>query len=264
LSVDHAVVQVISVEQQEWVPVFTGLSVRQFGKLVGIVRRRGGEQTGAGRRWGLPLADRVLLVAVYYRTNLTLRQTALLFGVSKSAADRVVDHLGPLLALSPAGRRRHSPDTVLIVDGTLVPTRDRTVAASSKNYRFSTNLQVVIDANTRLAVAVGKPVPGNRNDCRAYTDSGVDAACEGAAVLADGGYQGTGLILPYRKPADGGRLPGWKENLNRTHRRVRARVEHILAHVKSWKILRDCRLKGDGVWHAARGVALMHNLAMTG
>jgi Transposase DDE domain/Helix-turn-helix of DDE superfamily endonuclease len=257
-------VQVISVEQSEWVPVFTGLSVRQFGKLVGIVRRRGGAQTGAGRRWGLPLADRVLLVAVCYRTNLTLRQTAVLFGISKSAAGRVVDHLGPLLALHPAGRRRHSPNTVLIVDGTLVPTHDRKVAASSKNYRFSANLQVVIDANTRLAVAVGAPVPGNRNDCRAYTDSGVDAACAGAAVLADGGYQGTGLIMPYRKPADGRRLPGWKENLNRTHRRVRARVEHALAHLKTWRILRDCRRKGDGVWYAAQGVALMRNLAMTG
>jgi len=66
---------VISVERWEWLPVFTGLSVRQFGKLVGIVRRRGGEQ--AGRRWRLALADRVLLVAVYYRTNLMLRETAL-------------------------------------------------------------------------------------------------------------------------------------------------------------------------------------------
>ena len=48
--------------------------------------------------------DRVLLVAVYYRTNLTFRQVALLFGISKSAANRVVDHLAPLLALSPVTR----------------------------------------------------------------------------------------------------------------------------------------------------------------
>jgi hypothetical protein len=46
-------VRVISASQPDWVPVFTGLSVRQFGKLVGIVRRRGGEQTGAGQ--GFPL-----------------------------------------------------------------------------------------------------------------------------------------------------------------------------------------------------------------
>jgi hypothetical protein len=62
------------------VPVFTGLSVRKFRRLVWIVAGRSGEQVGTGRRWSLPLADRVLLIAVYYRTNLTLRQVALLFG----------------------------------------------------------------------------------------------------------------------------------------------------------------------------------------
>lgn len=44
---------------------------------------------------------------------------------------------------------------MLIVDGMLVPTHDRKVTASSKNYRYSANMQVVIDANTRLTVAVG-------------------------------------------------------------------------------------------------------------
>ncbi|WP_435876307.1 transposase [Saccharopolyspora shandongensis] len=256
-------VQVIGVDQPAWVPTFTGLSVRQFGKLVGIVRGRGAEQTGAGRRWGLSLDDRVLLVAVYYRTNLTLRQVALLFDVSKSAAGRVVDHLGPYLALSQT-KRKHSPETVLIVGGTLVPTHDRSVSASSKNYRYSTNLQVVIDANTRLTVAIGKPLPGNRNDCRSYTESGADKDCSGAKVMADGGYQGNReVIMPYRKSGDGSELPAWKEELNSVHKRVRARVEHALAHMKSWNILRNCRRKRDGVWHAARGVALMRNLAMT-
>ena len=40
-----------------------------------------------------------LLVAVYWRTNLVLRQLAPLFGVSKSAAARIIGHLGPSLAL---------------------------------------------------------------------------------------------------------------------------------------------------------------------
>lgn len=71
-----------------WIPIFTGLSVAQFQDLVDIVAARGGEQSGAGRRWGLSLADRVLLTVVYYRTNLTFRQIALLFGMSKSAVGR--------------------------------------------------------------------------------------------------------------------------------------------------------------------------------
>jgi hypothetical protein len=91
LIVDQGVEQVIRSDRPEWVPVFTGLSVGQFQELVRIVAGRGGEQTGVGRRWGLPLAERVLLTVVYYRTNLTLRQIALLFGISKSAANRVVE-----------------------------------------------------------------------------------------------------------------------------------------------------------------------------
>ncbi len=48
----------------------------------------------------------------------------------------------------------------------LVPTRDRTIAVSSMDYRYPTNQQVVIDANSRLVVAVGLPLPSsNRNDC---------------------------------------------------------------------------------------------------
>jgi hypothetical protein len=99
-----------------------------------------------------------------------MRQIAPLFGVSKSAADRIIDQLGPLLALQP--RRRFAKDTVLIVDGTLVPTRDHTIAEQSKNYRYCTNHQVVIDADTRLIAVVGQPRPGNRNDCRAWEDPG--------------------------------------------------------------------------------------------
>jgi hypothetical protein len=210
---DHALVQVISRQQPEWVAVFTGLTVRQFDKLVGVVASRGGEQTGTGRRWGLSLADRVLLVAVYYRTNLTYRQVALLFGISKSAAGRVVEHLAPLLALAPVARA-HGPNTVLIVDGTLVPTHDRRLSASSKNYRYSVNMQIAIDANTRLTVAVGRPTPGNRHDCRAYRESGVNRQCHGATVMADGGYQGNPeVIMPYRLPTNGSPLPGWKHDL---------------------------------------------------
>jgi hypothetical protein len=62
----------------------------------------------------------VLLVAAYWRTNLTLRQLAPLSGVSKSAADRIIDNLPPSLALQQ--RKRFRKDTVLIVDGTLICT----------------------------------------------------------------------------------------------------------------------------------------------
>lgn len=36
------------------------------------------------------------------------------------------------------------------------------------------------------------------------------------------------------------------------------------ARMKSWKILRACHLKGDGVHHAMVGIARLHNLALAG
>ncbi|WP_435880269.1 transposase [Streptomyces zaomyceticus] len=216
----------------------------------------------ACRPWSLPLEDRALLVAAYWRTNLTMRQLAPLFGVSKSAADRIIGHLAPMLALQP--RKRFTKDTVLIVDGTLVPTRGHSIAERSKNYRYSPNHQVVVDADTRLVVVVGRPLAGNRNDCKAWEESGAKAAVGKTLTIADGGYPGTGLVIPHRRQRGRAELPTWKEEHNKSHKQVRARVEHVFARMKSRKILRDCRLKGDGVHHAMLGIARLHNLALAG
>ncbi|CCK24998.1 Putative transposase for insertion sequence element IS112 [Streptomyces davaonensis JCM 4913] len=253
---------VITASESSWIAPFTGLSPRQFGKLVTVLRREGADAIRKGRRWSLLLEDRALLVAAYWRTNLTMRQLAPLFGVSKSAVDRIIDHLGPMLALQPC--KRFAKDTVLIVDGTLIPTRDHSVAERSKNYRYSTNHQVVIDADTRRVVVVGRPLTGNRNDCKAWEESGAKAAVVKTLTIADGGYPGTGLVIPHRRERGQTELADWKEDHNKSHKQVRARVEHVFARMKTWKILRDCRLKGDGVHHAMLGIARMHNLALAG
>ncbi|MGX1544478.1 transposase [Streptomyces adustus] len=253
---------VIAASEPSWIAPFTGLSPRCLGKLLTALRREGADEVRRGRPWGLPLEDRVMFVAAYWRTNLTLRQLAPLFGISKSAADRIIDHLGPSLALQP--RKRFRKDTVLIVDGTLVPTRDHSIGERSKSYRYSTNHQVVIDADTRLVVAVGHPLPGNRNDCRSWEESGAKDAVGKTTTIADGGYQGTGLLIPHRRRPGQAVLPAWKEEHNASHRKVRTRVEHAFARMKTWKILRDCRLKGDGVHHAMLGIARLHNLALGG
>ncbi|MGW5172342.1 transposase family protein [Streptomyces nodosus] len=168
---------VITASDPSWIAPFTGLSPRQFGKLVTVLRREGADAVRRGRPWSLPLEDRALLVAAYWRTNLTMRQLAPLFGASKSAADRIIDHLGPMLALRPRKRR---------------------------------------------------------------------------------------LVIPHRRERGQTELPDWKEEHNRSHKQVRARVAHVFARMKAWKILRDCRLKGDGVHHAMLGIARIHNLALAG
>lgn len=87
-----------------------------------------------------------------------------LFGVSQATVCRVIQRLRPLVALGPVTRPVDAADRLWIVDGTLVPDRDREVGASSRTYRSSTNVQVIIDANTRLVVVIARPAPGNKAD----------------------------------------------------------------------------------------------------
>lgn len=60
------------------------------------------------------------------------------------------------------------------------------------------------------------------------------------------------------------RLVDWKEAHNASHRKVRARIEHAFAKMKTWKVLRDCRLRGSGSAEAMAGVARLHNLTLAG
>lgn len=117
------------------------------------------------------------------------------------------------------------------MDGTLVPVRDRKVAASSRNYRFSANVQVIIDADSRLVIASARPVPGNRADAHAWRESGLPAIASGTTVIADSAYLGTGLVIPRRRRAGRPLLRGQKED-NAEHPRVCARVEHTFARMK--------------------------------
>ena len=63
---------------------------------------------------------------------------------------------------------------------------------------------------------------------------------------------------------EGTPLPQWKEDLNQVHRSVRARVEHTLARMKEWKILRDYRRAAHTLTDTASGIAHMYNLVLAG
>lgn len=71
------------------------------------------------------------------------------------------------------------------------------------------------------------------------------------------------MVIPRRR-RKGEELPVRKEEYNWSHKQVRARGEHTFARMKGWNILRDCRLKGDGIHHAMLGIARLHNLALAG
>lgn len=171
------------------------------------------------------MEDRALLVAAYWRTNLTMRQLAPLFGVSKSAADRVIDHLGPMLALQP--RKRFAKDTVLIVDGTLVP-RARTAqhAVPTRSQRTGRRVELSgkasdpwpADEDFRLVripeecQMTRPPLPGQPlPDVHAvHGDAGQDLGLTGLAVFVGQQFAECGVAevrLEGQHPAVPGQAP---------------------------------------------------------
>jgi hypothetical protein len=147
------------------------------------------------------------------------------------------------------------------VDGTLIPVRDRQVGASSRNYRFSANVQVIVDADTRLVIAAARPAPGTTADAHAWRASDLAQHCQDVTVLGDGAYLNCGMVVPHRKRPRRALLAG-EEADNVAHSKVRARVEHVIGRMRNYKILGDCRQHSDGLQHAVHAVAHMHNLAL--
>ena len=233
----------------------TGVTGVRFGELV---RRLWilHPDTGRGRPWGMSSPDRVLMTVMYLRTNLTQRQLAVLFNVSQRQVDRVLHDLlavlGELLGPVPADRRE-----LWIVDGTLIPTRDHTRTALCKNYRRSVNVQVVGRRRDRKVTCVGEAWPGHRNNSVVYCATVGPVVSGHRHLIGDGGYQRVTGVTPPKRGPDGRiiRDAAW-----RRFRKRRAAVEHVLAELKVWSVLRDCRWRGDGIDQSVRAVGALHNL----
>ena len=84
------------------------------------------------------------------------------------------------------------------------------LAEQSRYCRYSTNHQVVADADTRVVVVVGRPLPGNRADCKAREGSGAKVAVGKTTTIAGGGWSGTGLVMPNRRRAS---TLGWSAHI---------------------------------------------------
>ena len=98
-----------------------------------------------------------------------------------------------------------------------------------------------------------------------YRSSGINDQLAGREVMADGGYRGNHeVIMPYRQPRDGSELPTCEQDYNAGHRKVRARVEHALARLKTYKILRDYRRAARTLAVVASGITHLNNIALTG
>ncbi len=177
-------------------------------------------QPGAGRKHALTLADRLLMLLLYYRTYTTHAFLGFLFGVDDSAVGRNINPLQPLLAgifRIPERRVKLDPEDIreLFFDATERPTR-------RPEKRHTIKTQVVVVRRTKppgpgakprrvRIAAVCESVPGKTHDKKVYDRSRVVAPRD-AKRTGDTAYIGTGLKTPTRKPRGGEGDRGPSEN----------------------------------------------------
>src|SRR3954452_10631396 len=195
-------------------------------------RRR---KPGAGRKHALSLADRLLMLLIYYRTYTTHAFLGFLVGVDDSAVRRNITPLQPLLAgifRIPGRRVKLDPEDIreLFFDATERPTRrpgrGQREFYSGKKKRHTIKAQVVVVRRTKppgpgakprrvRIAAVGESAPGRVHD-KKVDDRARVVGPRDAKRTGDTAYLGTGLVTPTRKPR-GGAL---KDRQNEENRRV--------------------------------------------
>jgi hypothetical protein len=245
----------------------TGLTPTAFRRLLGEVaaadehartrrasrlgRRR---KAGAGRKHALPLADRLLMLLVYYRTYVPHTFLGFLFGLDDSNVSRGNRRLEPLLAgifRIPERKVTLTREEIqeLFFDSTERPTarpvRGQKRYYSGKKRRHTLKTQVVVvrrrkrpgrgrDRRRLRVAAVSATFPGSVHDKKVFDRTRVVIPA-GAAGYGDTGYLGTGLRTPRRKPPKGQLTPRQKAG-NRRVGRKRIAVEHGIGKLKVWRI----------------------------
>jgi hypothetical protein len=243
----------------------TGLDGEQLTELTARVHIRLGGWSSDGRPFVLGLFRSVVLVVALLRENLTQAFAGAVFGVSQSTVSRRWDLLRPLIEpvlaeFVPTPAEVAGTSSVL-VDGTLIPTwdwQDRDDLFSAKHHDHGMNLQVAGVWSGHQLVTAGEPVGGARHDAYAWAASGLAERLADFDIVGDLGYLGLGLTTGTRKPP-GAELSGDRAEANKTLNQFRARMEHIIAHLKNWKMLSH-RYRGplDKLGEAIRAIVALH------
>lgn len=201
---------------------------------------------GVGRPKTLSLAEAVAVACAYARQNITEEVLGEWWDVSQETISRAITTLTPLIRSATAEFVPTEEDAVeavrgraCLVDGSITPCwswRGHRELWSRKHGTTGHNTLVVADLSGNVEY-VSDPLPGCTHDSTALdlTPVGRILAHSGGAI-ADKGFQGTGCFTPVKKPK-GGELSRMQNECNKQLSQLRAPIERIMAHIKSWRIL---------------------------
>lgn len=201
-----------------------------------------------GRKYALELPDMILMVLLYYRTYATQMFVGFLFGIDDSRVCRNIQKLEPILARIMAIKKtKHlSKEEVaeLIIDATEQPIerpkKGQKSFYSGKKKRHTNKTEIRITPKGRI-VDVSRTKPGSQHDFSLYKER--TPIPKETKAFVDLGYQGLDKMhsnteLPF-KPSKNKPLDPEDIAYNQALSRIRIKVEHVLAKIKTFRILSD-------------------------
>ncbi len=227
----------------------SGIDSEQLDELVLRVEEQLDEpwDKGIGRPRSLTFREAVIITCGYMRQNIIQEVWAEIFDRSQPVISAIIAKFTPLVEAATEEDRptaEEAKETVareqtVLVDGFLAPTwswRDTPELWSGKHKTTGFNGQAIANLRGDL-LFVSEPVTGHNHDMTALAETETAKIMEAAfSGIGDKGYQGSGFITPFKKPA-GGELLDWQKEFNTQVNKLRAPVERAIAHLKSWRIL---------------------------
>lgn len=202
------------------------------------------KKTGRPRTCGLYAA--VETACMYIRHNCTEEFLGDLRGVSQATVSRILADLVPVVRSvlaefvpDPREAIRLVDGKICLVDGTITPCwsyAEHRELWSRKHGTagFCVQLISLLDGTP---VWISDPLPGSTHDKKAFdTTATTDIINKAAAGIGDKGYQGADLCTPTKKP-QWRKLNKGEKVANAALSALRAPVERVVSHFKSWRIL---------------------------
>jgi DDE superfamily endonuclease len=233
----------------------TGLTLTQMQELVCRVHAALSEpwHKKTGRPKSCGLYEAVQIACMYLRQDVTEEFLGDLKDISQSTVSRIVTSLVSLVRSvlaefvpTPEEAIELVNGRVSLVDGVITPCwsyEEHPELWSRKHGTTGFNVQLVSLLDGK-PVYISDPLPGRTHDAAAFAGTPVaEIVGNSGGAIADKGYQGCDQQCPDctvatpRKTPRGGELSVGDKQSNAAISALRAPVERLIAHVKSWRIL---------------------------
>lgn len=195
---------------------------------------------GGGRKPSLSLGQMLFILLLYYRTYVNHVFIGMIAGVDDSNVCRYYRRVEPLLAQIfriPERKINMSENEILelVIDATEQETEKRDGSGySGKKKKQTVKTQIAINVEGKIK-SVSKSIKGNVHDKKLYDQTKVYTNKK-VKKKSDLGYVGTSCQTPIKKQKHK-ELTDKEKLYNKQFSKERIIVEHIIAHLKKFRIL---------------------------